>query len=154
MDLFRSNQVRYVVATDVASRGLDVTGVTHVFNYNLPDDPESYVHRIGRTGRAGFEGTAYTILTSKDDKRLAAIEDYIGKEIDREVANGLQVDRADFLVEPPADYLMKMEKKAEKKRAKKQRQKENSAKNTKRKNRAQSAFNKSYGKNTKKKKKR
>lgn len=154
MQLFREHKVRYLVATDVASRGLDVKGITHVFNYNLPDDPESYVHRIGRTGRAGHEGVAYTILTSKDDRRLEEIEKFIGKEIDRHVSNGSIVDRADFIVEMPADYKMKMDKRAEKKKEKKQRQKANSEKNTKKKNRAQSAYKKPYGKNTKSRKKK
>ncbi len=83
MNAFRNNQVKYLVATDVASRGLDVAGISHVFNYNLPDDPENYIHRIGRTGRAGHVGVAYTILTSKDDNRLQAIESFIKMKIDR-----------------------------------------------------------------------
>lgn len=80
---FRQNQIDYLVATDVASRGLDVDGVSHVFNYNLPDEPESYVHRIGRTGRAGKTGIAYTLFTLKDEKRLMRIEKYISKTIKR-----------------------------------------------------------------------
>ena len=83
MNAFRNNTVKYLVATDVASRGLDVAGISHVFNYNLPDDPENYIHRIGRTGRAGHVGVAYTILTSKDDNRLQAIESFIKMKIDR-----------------------------------------------------------------------
>ena len=59
LDGFKSNQVRVLVATDIAARGIDVSGVTHVINYELPNEPESYVHRIGRTARAG---TAATIL--------------------------------------------------------------------------------------------
>lgn len=83
MQAFKDNTIQYLVATDVASRGIDVEGVTHVFNYNLPDNPEDYVHRIGRTGRAGQYGVAYTMLTLKDAKRLAAIEEFIGLSIDR-----------------------------------------------------------------------
>ncbi len=83
MTAFRNNKIKFLVATDVAARGLDVEGVTHVFNYNLPDEPESYVHRIGRTGRAGQGGVAYTILTSKDEKRLEAIEVFIEMKINR-----------------------------------------------------------------------
>lgn len=83
MAAFKNNEVKYLVATDVAARGIDVEGVTHVFNYNLPDEAENYVHRIGRTGRAGNEGVAYTIFTEKDAKRLLAIEDFINMKIER-----------------------------------------------------------------------
>jgi ATP-dependent RNA helicase DeaD len=83
MTAFRNNEVKFLVATDVAARGLDVEGVTHVFNYNLPDDPESYVHRIGRTGRAGHSGVVYTLLTDKDSRRLDAIEAFIDMKINR-----------------------------------------------------------------------
>lgn len=77
MEQFRQGEIKYLVATDVAARGLDIEGVTHVFNYNLPDDPENYVHRIGRTGRAGQFGVAYTFLTQKDDQRMEAVEAFI-----------------------------------------------------------------------------
>lgn len=83
MSAFKNDEVKYLVATDVAARGIDVEGVTHVFNYNLPDDIENYVHRIGRTARAGSEGTAYTIFTEKDAKRLEAIEKFIDMKIER-----------------------------------------------------------------------
>lgn len=83
MNAFKNNQVKFLVATDVAARGIDVEGVTHVFNYNLPDEAENYVHRIGRTGRAGNKGVSYTIYTQKDSKRLEAIEDFINMKIDR-----------------------------------------------------------------------
>ena len=83
MTAFRNDEIKFLVATDVAARGLDVEGVTHVFNYNLPDDAESYVHRIGRTGRAGHSGVVYTLLTEKDSKRLDAIEAFIDMKINR-----------------------------------------------------------------------
>lgn len=83
MKAFKNNEIKFLVATDVAARGLDVEGVTHVFNYNLPDESENYVHRIGRTGRAGNIGVAYTILTKKDSKRLEAIEAFINMKINR-----------------------------------------------------------------------
>ncbi len=83
MKAFKNNDVKFLVATDVAARGIDVEGVTHVFNYNLPDEPENYVHRIGRTGRAGHNGVAYTIFTEKDSRRLEAIENFINMKINR-----------------------------------------------------------------------
>ena len=67
----------------ILKRLLSFEGVTHVFNYNLPDDTENYVHRIGRTGRAGMTGVAYTFLTEKDAKRLEDIEAFIQMEIKR-----------------------------------------------------------------------
>lgn len=80
---FRTGEIKYLVATDVAARGLDIEGISHIFNYNLPDEPENYVHRIGRTGRAGNVGVAYTILTIKDEKRLAEVEAFIDMKIKR-----------------------------------------------------------------------
>ena len=83
MNDFKNNKIQYLVATDIASRGLDVDGVSHVFNYNLPDDTETYIHRIGRTGRAGNAGVAYTILTKKDENRLKSIEEFIKMKVKR-----------------------------------------------------------------------
>ncbi len=74
LDKFKSRRVNILVATDVAARGIDVINLTHVINYSLPQDPESYVHRIGRTGRAGNEGTAITFITPSEYKRLMFIQ--------------------------------------------------------------------------------
>jgi len=74
MRKFRDGSIDVLVATDVAARGLDVSGVTHVINFDLPQDPESYVHRIGRTGRAGREGTAWTFVTPREIDHLRFIE--------------------------------------------------------------------------------
>ncbi|MFD2671126.1 DEAD/DEAH box helicase [Marinicrinis sediminis] len=74
MRKFRESNIDVLVATDVAARGLDVSGVTHVFNFDLPQDPESYVHRVGRTGRAGKEGAAWTFVTHREIDHLHAIE--------------------------------------------------------------------------------
>jgi ATP-dependent RNA helicase DeaD len=74
MRKFRDGSIDVLVATDVAARGLDVSGVTHVVNFDLPQDPESYVHRIGRTGRAGKEGTAWTFVTPREIEHLHFIE--------------------------------------------------------------------------------
>jgi ATP-dependent RNA helicase DeaD len=75
MKRFRDGDVQLLIATDVAARGLDVEGVTHVFNYDIPQDAESYIHRIGRTGRAGSEGLAITFYSSADRPTLDLIED-------------------------------------------------------------------------------
>lgn len=74
MRKFRDNSIDVLVATDVAARGIDVTGVSHVINFDLPQDPESYVHRIGRTGRAGKEGVAWTFVTAREIDHLRMIE--------------------------------------------------------------------------------
>ncbi|RMG33475.1 MAG: ATP-dependent RNA helicase RhlB [Gammaproteobacteria bacterium] len=78
---FADDQVSVLVATDVAARGLHIPGVTHVFNYDLPDDPEDYVHRIGRTARAGAEGDAISFVCETYAFSLPDIEDYIGHKI-------------------------------------------------------------------------
>ncbi|MDQ6423451.1 DEAD/DEAH box helicase [Paenibacillus sp. LHD-117] len=83
MNAFRRGQFRYLIATDVAARGIDITNITHVINYDIPLEKESYVHRTGRTGRAGKSGKAITFITPKDGRRLADIEAYIGFEIPR-----------------------------------------------------------------------
>jgi len=74
LDAFRRGATRVLVATDVAARGIDVDGVTHVINYELPDDAESYVHRIGRTGRASASGVAWTLCDGEERAQLARIE--------------------------------------------------------------------------------
>lgn len=74
MKSFRKMEIPLLVATDVAARGLDVEGITHIFNYDIPEDPDSYIHRIGRTGRAGEKGKAYTFVTPKNEEDLTSIE--------------------------------------------------------------------------------
>jgi ATP-dependent RNA helicase DeaD len=71
---FRSNQLKVLVATDVAARGLDIEDISHVFNYHLPDDAEVYIHRIGRTGRAGKSGVAITLISPREKRRLREVE--------------------------------------------------------------------------------
>ncbi len=83
LDGFRDGTLRFLIASDVAARGLDIPNVSHVFNFDAPSHAEDYVHRIGRTGRAGRTGTAFTIATPADDKYLAAIEALIKTEIPR-----------------------------------------------------------------------
>lgn len=80
---FRKADIQYLIATDVASRGLDISGVSHIYNYDIPETPDIYIHRIGRTGRAGDSGDTYLFVTPKDQKTLEAIEEKIGFKINR-----------------------------------------------------------------------
>lgn len=81
LDRFRKGDVKLLIASDVAARGLDIPDVSHVFNFDVPHHADDYVHRIGRTGRAGKSGTAITIVSPIDSKSLAAIEKLIGQNI-------------------------------------------------------------------------
>ncbi|MDA0284211.1 MAG: DEAD/DEAH box helicase [Planctomycetota bacterium] len=81
LEAFRQKQVEVLVATDVAARGIDIDGVTHVINYDMPLEPESYVHRIGRTGRAGAEGMALSFCSADERGDLRAIENLIGQKV-------------------------------------------------------------------------
>ncbi len=97
MKRFREAKIQFLVATDVAARGLDVEGVTHVFNYDIPHDVESYIHRIGRTGRAGGVGIAYTLVAPKDMDFLRMIEKGIHQSMEKQVIRGISVpDREDY----------------------------------------------------------
>jgi|APSaa5957512622_1039677.scaffolds.fasta_scaffold00013_66 ATP-dependent RNA helicase DeaD len=81
LNRFREHKIKVLVATDVAARGLDIDDISHVFNYDLPQDPEVYVHRVGRTGRAGKDGVAITLLTPKDKGRIHRIERYTKQQM-------------------------------------------------------------------------
>lgn len=83
LDRFKGGDINILVASDVAARGLDIKGVSHVFNYDAPWHPDDYVHRIGRTGRAGATGTAYTLFTADDAENIANIEKLTGQTIER-----------------------------------------------------------------------
>ncbi|MFD1508992.1 DEAD/DEAH box helicase [Lacimonas salitolerans] len=83
LDGFRDGSLRFLVASDVAARGLDIPDVSHVINFDVPSHAEDYVHRIGRTGRAGKKGTTLMICTPRDDKTFAAIEKLVQSEIPR-----------------------------------------------------------------------
>lgn len=92
MKRFRSHTLQMLVATDVAARGIDVSDVTHVINYNLPEDVENYTHRTGRTARAGKSGIAIAIVTPKDSGKIKDIERIIKKKFSKKnVPNGLEV---------------------------------------------------------------
>ena len=93
MDRFKDGKIKCLVATDVAARGIDVNDLAMVINYDIPNEAENYVHRIGRTARAGKSGKAYTLCCEQDVYSLPAIERYIGKQIPSQVADpSLMVD--------------------------------------------------------------
>ena len=79
---FKEASIDIMVATDVAARGLDISGVSHVYNFDIPQDPESYVHRIGRTGRAGKTGKAMTFVSPREIDHLKIIENMTKKKMD------------------------------------------------------------------------
>jgi superfamily II DNA/RNA helicase len=89
LDRFRTNDLQYLVASDVAARGLDIPDVSHVFNYEPPRHAEDYVHRIGRTGRAGRLGASFTLVGPGDKKSWDAIEKLTGKTIEKAEIEGL-----------------------------------------------------------------
>ncbi len=89
LEKFRAGQLRLLIASDVAARGLDVPSVSHVFNYDLPSHPEDYVHRIGRTGRAGRSGKALSLMVQSDQKYLEAIEALLQKSLPRAATSDL-----------------------------------------------------------------
>jgi len=94
MDRFKRKQIRLLVATDVAARGIDVSDLTHVINYNFPDQNESYTHRSGRTGRAQKSGVSIVISTPRETRRIREIENIIGKKIEyKQVPNGEDIRR-------------------------------------------------------------
>ena len=85
MKSFRNGDIQYLIASDVAARGLDIGGVSHIYNYDIPENAESYIHRIGRTGRAGEEGYTCLFAAPKDMKTLEEIENAIGFKIERRI---------------------------------------------------------------------
>jgi superfamily II DNA/RNA helicase len=90
LNKLRRGELKVLVATDVAARGIDVPGITHVVNYDLPKIAEDYVHRIGRTGRAGASGTAVSLVSARDSMQLRRIKSYTGQEIPAQVIPGLE----------------------------------------------------------------
>jgi len=91
---FKSGAVRVLVATDIAARGIDVDGISHVVNYDFPMHAEDYVHRIGRTGRAHAGGDAISFVTQEDHKELRSLERFIGRGIVRKKAEGFNYSAA------------------------------------------------------------
>lgn len=103
MARMRQGKLQLLVATDVASRGLDVVGISHVINYDIPKFAEDYVHRIGRTGRAGATGVAISLAGAIDRDPLNRIERYIGKPIARNIIKGLEPRKPDILSTTPSN---------------------------------------------------
>ncbi|HZH27145.1 MAG TPA: DEAD/DEAH box helicase [Azospirillaceae bacterium] len=90
LEAFRRGDISLLVCSDVAARGIDIIGVSHVFNFDVPFNAEDYIHRIGRTGRAGRSGRAFTLATPDDGKLVAAVEKLLGREIPRIDIDGLE----------------------------------------------------------------
>ncbi|WP_241773223.1 DEAD/DEAH box helicase [Bacillus sp. LL01] len=115
MKWFREAKLQYLVATDVAARGLDVEGVTHVYNYDIPQDLETYIHRTGRTGRANGVGEAYTLYAPRDVDFLQMIEKGIDMPLERLVFKGVSIpDREDYEEERKKNIAKARKEKARK----------------------------------------
>ncbi|NGM23507.1 DEAD/DEAH box helicase [Roseomonas stagni] len=99
LNKFKANELQLLVCSDVAARGLDIGGLSHVFNFDVPFHAEDYVHRIGRTGRAGREGHAYSLAAPEDARSVAAIEKLTGKPIPRMEIDGLDPISAEEIAE-------------------------------------------------------
>ena len=104
---FKSGKYDILVATDVAARGIDISGVTHVINYRVPENAEDYVHRIGRTGRAEASGDAFTIMTADELDFAAAVENFIGKPIERKKLDGFNYTYTALLEDKPVKSVRK-----------------------------------------------
>ncbi|MEX2580036.1 MAG: DEAD/DEAH box helicase [Verrucomicrobiales bacterium] len=102
---FRDGTYNIIVATDIAARGLDISGVTHVINYRVPENPEDYVHRIGRTGRASKEGDAFTILTADELENAVAVEHFVEQKIERRKLENFDYNYTALLDDKPAQPL-------------------------------------------------
>src|SRR6266536_93948 len=106
MQGFREGKITYLVATDVVGRGIDVTNISQIINYDLPHDPENYVHRIGRTGRMGADGVAIAFVTPEQGNQLTNIELFINKMLDEDRIDGFEAStrratQPQVVAEPP-----------------------------------------------------
>lgn len=113
---FKAGKYDILVATDVAARGIDINGVTHVINYRVPENAEDYVHRIGRTGRADSTGDAFTIMTADEIDFVASIENFIGKSIERKKLDGFSYTYTALLEEKPVRPIRRPKPAAPKRR--------------------------------------
>jgi ATP-dependent RNA helicase DeaD len=102
MQGFRDGKIVHLIATDVVGRGIDVRNISHVFNYDVPMDPENYVHRIGRTGRIGADGVAIAFITPEQGEQLTAIEAFINRQIDEDQIEGFEAYAPRVRTEGPA----------------------------------------------------
>ena len=108
--------MRILVATDVAARGIDINGVTHVINYRVPENPEDYVHRIGRTGRAESTGDAFTLLTADEVDFAKSVELFINRKIARRKLDGFNYAYTALLEDGPVRPVRKPRPAASKRR--------------------------------------
>jgi len=104
LEAFRKGKARVLVATDIAARGIDVEGVSHVVNYDVPMQAEDYVHRIGRTGRAQAAGSAYTLVTPLDEPMVKKIERAVSQKLPRKRLEGIDPNASAFN-QPDADAI-------------------------------------------------
>jgi ATP-dependent RNA helicase DeaD len=102
MQAFREAKITYLVATDVVGRGIDVTNISHIINYDVPEDPENYVHRVGRTGRMGADGVAIAFVTPEQGDELTAIEGFINKQLEEYRIEGFEAYTPRAAKEPEA----------------------------------------------------
>ena len=107
---FKSGDFDVIIATDLAARGIDISGVSHVINYQVPENAEDYVHRIGRTGRANSEGDAFTLLDAEEISHVASIERFIGQKVERRRVEGFNYHYSTLLDEdaPTPEKLAKI----------------------------------------------
>jgi ATP-dependent RNA helicase RhlE len=106
LEAFRQGDARVLVATDIAARGIDVEGISHVVNYDVPMQPEDYVHRIGRTGRMQAAGKAYTLVTPVDESMVRRIEAVLKQKLQRRRLDGIDYQASAF-VQPDADAIQR-----------------------------------------------
>jgi ATP-dependent RNA helicase RhlE len=105
---FKKGKTLILIATDLAARGIDVDGISHVINYDVPGDCDAYVHRVGRTGRAGQEGIALTFCMAEDIDQLRAIEQHIQRKLEVDAEHPYHVPGLEELTEsPPSKYRRK-----------------------------------------------
>jgi superfamily II DNA/RNA helicase len=100
LDRFKAGEVNILVASDVAARGLDIKGVSHVFNFDTPWHPDDYVHRIGRTGRAGAKGRAFTLVAEEDAEAIANVEKLTGAQVPVFGKSDVRVELVDKAAKP------------------------------------------------------
>ena len=150
IDLIKKGKFQILVATDVAARGLDIDGISHVFNYDIPMVAEDYIHRIGRTGRAGAEGVAISLVGKEDRKNLQDIERLIKRNIQFEIVPGLEPKQTAKIIrfpdknnrKPSQDKKGKKQTKARRSNKNKPKAKHKAKTNTKAKSKVQSRQNK------------